>query len=118
MGEGAGVAIDELVVDGILAGRIRPGMRLVEQQLGGLFGVSRTRVREALTKSAVQLEGTDSNRNGIGARQKPRCGAGKKALQSHGIKSFVSGLEAASPFRPPRFPVSSHRAVRPAVRRR
>jgi len=50
VGEGAGVAIDELVVDGILAGRIRPGMRLVEQQLGVLFGVSRTRVREALMR--------------------------------------------------------------------
>jgi len=42
--------IDELVVEGVLAGRIHPGMRLGEQQLGGLFGVSRTRVREALIR--------------------------------------------------------------------
>ncbi|CAN5409920.1 GntR family transcriptional regulator [soil metagenome] len=42
--------IDERIVDAILAGRITPGQRLGEQPLGELFGVSRTRVREALMR--------------------------------------------------------------------
>jgi DNA-binding GntR family transcriptional regulator len=42
--------IVERVVHAILAGRLRPGTRLGEVQLGELFDVSRTRVREALMR--------------------------------------------------------------------
>ena len=40
--------IPELVVESILAGKIRPGERLGEQELADMFCVSRTLVREAL----------------------------------------------------------------------
>jgi len=42
--------IDRAIVDAILAGRLRPGARLGEQALAGVFGVSRTVVREALIR--------------------------------------------------------------------
>jgi DNA-binding GntR family transcriptional regulator len=42
--------IEEAIVSGILSARIRPGTRLSENQLAGLFGVSRTRVREAMMR--------------------------------------------------------------------
>jgi DNA-binding GntR family transcriptional regulator len=44
------VEIVDRVVHAILAGRLRPGTRLGEVQLGELFDVSRTRVREALIR--------------------------------------------------------------------
>jgi DNA-binding GntR family transcriptional regulator len=44
------LTIDRAIVDAILAGRLRPGARLGEQALGGVFGVSRTIVREALIR--------------------------------------------------------------------
>jgi DNA-binding GntR family transcriptional regulator len=52
-------AIDRVIVDAVLAGRIRAGARLGEQALATLFGVSRTSVREALirleTRGIVQV---------------------------------------------------------------
>jgi DNA-binding GntR family transcriptional regulator len=42
--------IVDRVVHAILAGRLKPGTRLGEVQLGELFNVSRTRVREALMR--------------------------------------------------------------------
>jgi DNA-binding GntR family transcriptional regulator len=42
--------IEEAIVSGILSARIRPGTRLSENQLAGLFSVSRTRVREAMMR--------------------------------------------------------------------
>ena len=52
-------AIDRVIVDAVLAGRIRAGMRLGEHALATLFGVSRTSVREALirleTRGIVQV---------------------------------------------------------------
>ncbi|OJF91248.1 GntR family transcriptional regulator [Pararhizobium antarcticum] len=42
--------IEEAIVSGILSARIRPGTRLSENQLAGLFDVSRTRVREAMMR--------------------------------------------------------------------
>ncbi len=41
---------DRAIVDAILGGRLRPGARLGEQALCGVFGVSRTVVREALIR--------------------------------------------------------------------
>lgn len=42
--------IEEAIVSGILSARIHPGTRLSENQLAELFGVSRTRVREAMMR--------------------------------------------------------------------
>ena len=42
--------IDRVIVDAILAGRLRPGARLGEQAVATLFDVSRTTVREALIR--------------------------------------------------------------------
>lgn len=42
--------IEEAVLSGILSARIKPGTRLSENHLASLFGVSRTRVREAMMR--------------------------------------------------------------------
>ncbi|CAN7631039.1 GntR family transcriptional regulator [Neorhizobium sp. LjRoot104] len=42
--------IDRTIIDAILCGRLRPGMRLGEQELATLFNVSRTVVRQSLTR--------------------------------------------------------------------
>ena len=42
--------INRVIVDAILSGSIRAGMRLGEQALATLFEVSRTSVREALIR--------------------------------------------------------------------
>lgn len=46
--------IADRIVDAILARRLAPGARLGEQPLADLFGVSRTIVREALTRLAAR----------------------------------------------------------------
>ncbi|MBX4957433.1 GntR family transcriptional regulator [Rhizobium lentis] len=43
-------SIEATIVSGILSAKIRPGTRLGENQLAVLFGVSRTRVREAMMR--------------------------------------------------------------------
>jgi DNA-binding GntR family transcriptional regulator len=43
-------AIEKAIVSGILSARVKPGTRLSENQLATLFGVSRTRVREAMMR--------------------------------------------------------------------
>ncbi|WP_049734894.1 GntR family transcriptional regulator [Rhizobium ecuadorense] len=43
-------SIEATIVSGILSAKIRPGTRLGENQLAALFGVSRTRVREAMMR--------------------------------------------------------------------
>lgn len=47
-------AIADLIVDAILAGRLSAGQHLGEQQLADLFGVSRTLVREALSRLSAR----------------------------------------------------------------
>ena len=44
------IGIEDAILEAIQAGRLRPGARLAETRLGEIFGVSRTRVREALMK--------------------------------------------------------------------
>lgn len=56
--------IAERVTQSILAQRLAPGTRLGEQALAGLFGVSRTLVREALTRLAARGIVTVSARRG------------------------------------------------------
>lgn len=46
--------IAERIVDAILAGKLAPGARLGEQLLADLFQVSRTLVREALSRLAAR----------------------------------------------------------------
>ncbi|KXG86671.1 GntR family transcriptional regulator [Agrobacterium bohemicum] len=43
-------AIEKAIVSGILSARILPGMRLGETQLAEVYGVSRTKIREALMR--------------------------------------------------------------------
>ncbi len=42
--------IHDRIVDAILGRRLQPGARLIEADLAGLFGVSRTKVRNAIAK--------------------------------------------------------------------
>lgn len=56
--------IAERITQSILAQRLAPGTRLGEQALAGLFGVSRTLVREALTRLAARGIVTVSARRG------------------------------------------------------
>ncbi|WP_420992458.1 GntR family transcriptional regulator [Cupriavidus sp. 30B13] len=56
--------IAERITQSILAQRLAPGTRLGEQALAGLFGVSRTLVREALTRLAARGIVTVSSRRG------------------------------------------------------
>lgn len=46
----SGIAIDDRIMTAILSGRILPGERLGEKDLGQIFGVSRTLVREAMMR--------------------------------------------------------------------
>jgi DNA-binding GntR family transcriptional regulator len=46
------VQVSEVIIKGLLEGRLRPGDRLVENDLVDLLGVSRSPVREALTELA------------------------------------------------------------------
>lgn len=48
------IELAERLIDAVMAQRLAPGTRLSEQQLADLFGVSRTIVREALTRLAVR----------------------------------------------------------------
>ncbi|MDX3924202.1 MAG: GntR family transcriptional regulator [Shinella sp.] len=56
--------IEETVIAGILSARIQPGTRLSENQLATLFGVSRTRVREAMMRLETRGIVTVSPRRG------------------------------------------------------
>ncbi|MBB4227918.1 GntR family transcriptional regulator [Rhizobium mongolense] len=56
--------IEEAIVSGILSARIRPGTRLSENQLASVFGVSRTRVREAMMRLETRGIVTVSPRRG------------------------------------------------------
>ena len=46
--------IADEIVNAILSGRLTPGQRLGEQSLADLFGVSRTLVREALSRLSAR----------------------------------------------------------------
>jgi len=56
--------IADQVVDAILSGRIAPGQRLGEQELAGVFGVSRTLVREAMARLSARGMVEVSSRRG------------------------------------------------------
>lgn len=48
--ETAQTTIETAIVSGILSARIRPGTRLGENQLAEIYGVSRTKIREAMMR--------------------------------------------------------------------
>jgi len=56
--------IAERIIESILAGKLRPGERLGEQDIADLFGVSRTLVREALMQ--LQARGFVEVRSRVG----------------------------------------------------
>ncbi|MGN6526202.1 MAG: GntR family transcriptional regulator [Burkholderiaceae bacterium] len=56
--------IADQVVEAILSGRIAPGQRLGEQELAGVFGVSRTLVREAMARLSARGMVEVSSRRG------------------------------------------------------
>ena len=56
--------IAERIIESILAGKLRPGERLGEQDIADLFSVSRTLVREALMQ--LQARGFVEVRSRIG----------------------------------------------------
>ena len=63
------------VVDAILCGRIAPGQRLGEQELAGVFGVSRTLVREAMARLSARGMVEVSSRRGWFVVQPSRADA-------------------------------------------
>ncbi|GAA4029515.1 GntR family transcriptional regulator [Actimicrobium antarcticum] len=64
--------ISKKIADDIVLGRFEPGSRLDEAMLAGLFGVSRTPVREALKQLAIQgLVVSRPNRGSIVAALTP-----------------------------------------------
>ena len=63
------------VVQAILAGRIAPGQRLGEQELAGVFGVSRTLVREAMARLSARGMVEVSSRRGWFVVQPSRADA-------------------------------------------
>ena len=56
--------IAQRITEAILAQKLAPGTRLGEQQLAELFGVSRTQIREALTRLVTRGIVTVSARRG------------------------------------------------------
>lgn len=52
--ESTGQRIESILLDDIAAGQLQPGERLDETKLAGRFGVSRTPVREALSRLTAQ----------------------------------------------------------------
>ncbi|MFT5532419.1 MAG: DNA-binding GntR family transcriptional regulator [Candidatus Paceibacteria bacterium] len=64
--------ISKQIADDIVLGRFEPGARLDEAMLAGLFGVSRTPVREALKQLAIQgLVVSRPNRGSVVAELTP-----------------------------------------------
>ncbi|KQQ46759.1 GntR family transcriptional regulator [Rhizobium sp. Leaf311] len=57
-------AIESAIVSGILSARIRPGTRLGENQLAEIYGVSRTKIREAMMRLVTRGVVRSSPRRG------------------------------------------------------
>ncbi|MCZ7854055.1 GntR family transcriptional regulator [Agrobacterium salinitolerans] len=62
--------IDRTIIDAIFCGRLRPEMRLGEQEPATLFNVSRTVVRQSLTR--LQARGLVTERRGSRVRHDHR----------------------------------------------
>jgi DNA-binding GntR family transcriptional regulator len=61
------------IADGILSGTLKPGLRLDEASLAQQHGVSRTPVREALTRLEAESLVTRRHDGGDGSHMRPPC---------------------------------------------
>ncbi len=91
--------IADRIVDAILARKLAPGARLGEQQLADLFGVSRTIVREALTRLAARGMVEVNSRRGWFVVQPSPAGA-REAFAARQV--IETGLLRSLAGKPPR----------------
>ncbi|MDR3380130.1 GntR family transcriptional regulator [Cupriavidus basilensis] len=92
--------IAERITQSILAQRLAPGTRLGEQALAGLFSVSRTLVREALTRLAARGIVTVSARRGWfviePSRQEARQAFAARRAIELGLLRYAAPVSAAA----------------------
>jgi DNA-binding GntR family transcriptional regulator len=91
--QGNGSAADAVfraLNDAIVAGDLRPGSRLSEEKLASHFGVSRTPIREALTRLA---ETNIAKRDGRGTLRVEPVTA-EKILEVYAVRGVLDGLAA------------------------
>jgi len=93
--------IAERIVDAILAGKLAPGARLGEQPLADLFEVSRTIVREALTRLAARGMVEVNSRRGWFVVQPSReaareAFAARQAIETGLLRTLPARLDAAT----------------------
>ncbi len=91
--------IADRIVDAILAARVLPGQRLGEQVLADLFGVSRTLVREALSRLSARGMVEVNARRGWFVVQPSRIEAqeafdARLAIETGVLQSFPDALPA------------------------
>ena len=86
--------IADQVVDAILSGRIAPGQRLGEQELAGVFGVSRTLVREAMARLSARGMVEVSSRRGWFVVQPSRAEAADAFTARVAIETGMLGALA------------------------
>jgi DNA-binding GntR family transcriptional regulator len=79
------------VVDAILSGRVTPGQRLGEQELADVFGVSRTLVREAMSRLSARGMVEVSSRRGWFVVQPSRADASEAFSARVAIETGMLG---------------------------
>src|SRR6185369_3987349 len=93
--------IADRIVDAILAGQLAPGARLGEQSLADLFDVSRTIVREALTRLAARGMVEVNTRRGWFVVQPSRVAAreafaARQVIETGLLQSLPARLDPAA----------------------
>ncbi|MCL4744424.1 MAG: GntR family transcriptional regulator [Burkholderiaceae bacterium] len=82
--------VSQVIIQGLLDGRLRPGDRLIESDLVGILGVSRSPIREALTELAQS--GVIDREPGRGGRIREWS---KRDLEDlFGVRSELEGYAA------------------------
>jgi len=110
--------IADRIVDAILAGRVAPGQRLGEQELAGVFGVSRTLVREAMARLAARGMVEVSSRRGWFVVQPSRAAAAEAFDARVAIETgMLRALSAPLPRERLARLKAHHRAEQAALRR-
>jgi len=82
--------IHEVLKDRIVNGELKPGERLLDDQLASIFGVSRTPVREALTRLATEGLVEIVPRSGVYVKKLTR----EDIEQIYEIRKVLEGLAA------------------------